>query len=64
MAAKTDSVIHRADYHTVLLDEAVRLGAQIQLNAKVVDIKSSQRPEVVLESGDVISADVVVGADG
>ncbi|EXJ55608.1 hypothetical protein A1O7_08536 [Cladophialophora yegresii CBS 114405] len=57
-------VIHRADYHGVMLDEAVRLGAQLRLNAKVVDITSSGTPQVVLEGGEVVPADVIVGADG
>jgi salicylate hydroxylase len=57
-------VIHRADYHGVLLDEAVRLGVDVKLNSKVVDIDFSETPHVVLESGEFIEADVIVGADG
>ena len=59
-------MIHRADYHGVLLDEATRLGAQLRLNAKVVDIdiNTAGKPSVVLESGDLVVADVIVGADG
>ena len=57
-------MIHRADYHRVLLDEAVRLGAEIRLNSKLVAIESSETPRVVLETGEVVHADVIVGADG
>ncbi|OAG34856.1 hypothetical protein AYO21_10961 [Fonsecaea monophora] len=58
-------VIHRADYHSVLLDEVSRLGGKLQLNAEVVDVKASaEKPKVVLRTGEVIDADVVVGADG
>ncbi|KAJ9602803.1 hypothetical protein H2200_012583 [Cladophialophora chaetospira] len=57
-------VVHRADYHRVLLDEVVRLGGQIRLNAKVVDIKSSGEPHALLETGEIVRADVIVGADG
>lgn len=55
-------VVHRADYHKVLLDEAVRRGAEIHLNCDVVkvDVLGSVR----LADGVVHSADVVVGADG
>ncbi|OAP57295.1 hypothetical protein AYL99_08033 [Fonsecaea erecta] len=58
-------VIHRADYHGVLLDEAVRLGGKLRLNAEAVDVKAStENPHVVLQTGEVIDADVIVGADG
>ena len=57
-------MIHRADYHQVLLDEAARLGATLRLDAEVVDIKTADNPHVVLQTGEVINADVIVGADG
>ncbi|EXJ74849.1 uncharacterized protein A1O5_01545 [Cladophialophora psammophila CBS 110553] len=58
-------VIHRADYHGVLLDEAVRLGGKLRLNAEAVDIKvSMENPHVVLQTGEIVDADVIVGADG
>ncbi|KIW98290.1 uncharacterized protein Z519_01874 [Cladophialophora bantiana CBS 173.52] len=58
-------VIHRADYHGVLLDEAVRLGAKLRLNAEAVDIKASmENPHVVLQTGEIVHADVIIGADG
>ncbi|KAJ5121313.1 uncharacterized protein N7515_009274 [Penicillium bovifimosum] len=56
-------IIHRVDYHRILLDEAVRLGAVLVLGAEVVDI-STEEPAVLLADGRRISADVVIGADG
>lgn len=61
----THSVIHRADYHGVLLDETLRLGGELRLDAEVVEIDyEAERPQVVLHTGEVISGDVIVGADG
>ncbi|KAJ9612792.1 hypothetical protein H2204_014897 [Knufia peltigerae] len=58
-------VIHRADYHGVLLDETLRLGGALRLDAEVVEIDyEAERPQVVLHTGEVISGDVIVGADG
>jgi 2-polyprenyl-6-methoxyphenol hydroxylase and related FAD-dependent oxidoreductases len=51
------------DYHGILLDEAIRLGAILQLGAEVEDIHTEQ-PAVLLAGGRCISADVVIGADG
>jgi 2-polyprenyl-6-methoxyphenol hydroxylase-like FAD-dependent oxidoreductase len=48
----------------VLLDEAIRLGAKVKLNAEVVDITAAGSPCVMLHSGEVVSADIIVGADG
>ncbi|OAL28800.1 hypothetical protein AYO22_02665 [Fonsecaea multimorphosa] len=57
-------VIHRADYHSVLLDEVLRLGGKLRLNAEAVEIKvSTENPHVVLQTGEIIEADVIVGAD-
>ncbi|KJK83954.1 hypothetical protein H634G_00317 [Metarhizium anisopliae BRIP 53293] len=56
-------LIHRADYMTVLLDEARRVGVRIRLGCDVdgVDLDT---PSVKLQSGHVYQADVVVGCDG
>ncbi|KAF1813356.1 FAD/NAD(P)-binding domain-containing protein [Eremomyces bilateralis CBS 781.70] len=56
-------VIHRADYHQVLLDEAKRLGVEIQLNASVKDI-SFEDGVVYLEDDTTLKGDVVIGGDG
>lgn len=56
-------LIHRADYMTVLLEEARRLGVQIQLGCEV-DSVDFNTPSVKLRNGDVCESDVVVGCDG
>lgn len=56
-------IIHRVDYHRILLDEAIRLGAVLQLGAEVENIYTEQ-PAVLLAGGRRISADIVIGADG
>ncbi|KKK26655.1 hypothetical protein ARAM_002541 [Aspergillus rambellii] len=56
-------VVHRADYHDILLKEAERLGAVVELDAEVVDVDVSET-KVTLRSGKVIAGDVIVGADG
>jgi 2-polyprenyl-6-methoxyphenol hydroxylase-like FAD-dependent oxidoreductase len=59
------SVIHRADYHTVLLDEALRLGADLRKNSEVVDGNfSPPNPYVLLQTGEKVEGDVIIGADG
>ncbi|EAW12904.1 putative salicylate hydroxylase [Aspergillus clavatus NRRL 1] len=56
-------VIHRADYHQILLDQAQSLGVEIRLDAAVerVDVEETA---VVLVGGEVIAGDVIIGADG
>ncbi|PTU17851.1 hypothetical protein P175DRAFT_0486605 [Aspergillus ochraceoroseus IBT 24754] len=56
-------VVHRADYHDILLKEAERLGAVVELDAEGVDVDVSET-KVTLRSGKVIAGDVIVGADG
>ncbi|KAF2992993.1 hypothetical protein E8E13_000921 [Curvularia kusanoi] len=56
-------VIHRADYHKVLMNEAKSLGVKITLDVRVVDI-DLDAGVVALENGKTVTADVVVGADG
>jgi flavin-dependent dehydrogenase len=48
----------------MLVDEAVRIGVDIRTGASVADISFTSKPVVILESGERIQADVVVGADG
>ncbi|KAH7399852.1 FAD dependent oxidoreductase [Cadophora sp. MPI-SDFR-AT-0126] len=62
---------HRADLHSCLLERAVELGAEVRCKARVVDVKvdsESQRDgdgaTVVLDGGEQIWCDLVVGADG
>lgn len=59
------STMHRADYQRVLVEEARRLGADIRLGCDVIDIQcGKQSPVVKLASGETITGDVIVGADG
>lgn len=44
-------------------DIAVQAGARIRYNAKVVDIDVSV-PHVVLEGGERVKGDLIIGADG
>ncbi|PVH97216.1 FAD/NAD(P)-binding domain-containing protein [Periconia macrospinosa] len=56
-------VIHRADYQRVLVDECERLGVDVRLKSEVQDI-DFDNTKVTLKNGDIISGDVIVGADG
>ncbi|KAH0354221.1 FAD/NAD(P)-binding domain-containing protein, partial [Aureobasidium melanogenum] len=59
---------HRADLHKALLDRAVELGASFSINARVIDIRYEEDAKdtatVILKSGERLTADLVVGADG
>jgi salicylate hydroxylase len=57
------SIIHRVDYHRILLDEAIRLGAVLRLGAEVTGI-STEEPTALLADGTRVMADVIIGADG
>ena len=57
------SVIHRADYLRVLVDEANQLGVEIRLDCQVARVDCSA-PYAELENRERIHADVIVGADG
>jgi salicylate hydroxylase len=57
------SVIHRADYHRVLLQEAERLGTRVVLNTKVVGL-DAYSGTVTSEDHREVTADVIVGGDG
>ncbi len=63
---RTRSVQRRhqhAELYDILYDAATRAGAQIRYNSEVVEIDASER-EVTLASGENVSGDVLVGADG
>ncbi|HET9731202.1 MAG TPA: FAD-dependent monooxygenase [Acidimicrobiales bacterium] len=56
-------MMHRAELQSVLLDACA--GAPIRLGARAVSVgQEPDRCRVVLDSGEVIDADLVVGADG
>jgi 2-polyprenyl-6-methoxyphenol hydroxylase-like FAD-dependent oxidoreductase len=61
--SQTFRVIHRHDYHAVLLREARRLNAEILLGVSVESIDFAQTL-VQLGNGKVLRGDVIVGADG
>lgn len=58
--------IHRADFHRLLLDLALGLpNTKLRLNSTVVAVDpSAPQPRITLASGETISADLIVGADG
>lgn len=53
--------IHRADLHAILVDAAVHAGVKLQANAPVSAVDGST---AILESGERIASDILVGADG
>lgn len=55
-------VIHRAELHGALMEDAQEV-AEIRVNSMVVAI-DFQKPTVTLQTGEVLEADLVVGADG
>ncbi|OCH90236.1 FAD/NAD-P-binding domain-containing protein, partial [Obba rivulosa] len=56
---------HYADVRKMLYDAAVELGTKIRTSAKISSVSLDiSKPSVTLESGDVIEADIIVGADG
>jgi flavin-dependent dehydrogenase len=56
------SVIHRADYHQILLDNARSLGVEIRLGALVEKILVDETAVIV--GAETITGDVIIGADG
>jgi salicylate hydroxylase len=56
--------VHRADLHKMLCDIALPL-VKLRLNSRVVSVSPDPlSPHVVLQSGEVVHADVIIGADG
>lgn len=58
---------HRADLHSVLLNRAIELGADIRTNSEVVDISFDDERSVatvLIKDQDAQVADLVIGADG
>lgn len=56
--------IHRADYHRILVEEAIRQGVDIRLNSFVTAV-DFERPAVQIRNqGEPFVADLIVGADG
>ncbi|KAF2846027.1 putative salicylate hydroxylase [Plenodomus tracheiphilus IPT5] len=57
-------VIHRADYVDVLLETAVASGVEIRLDAEVSKVDFESTTVTLKRSGEIVYADVIVGADG
>lgn len=59
---------HRADLHRALLERAEELGAEFEINARVVDVEFDEQGDgtatAVLADGRRRTADLIVGADG
>lgn len=55
-------VIHRAELHGALMDEAETV-AEVRVNSMVVAI-DFEKPSVTLQDGSVLEADLIIGADG
>ncbi|KIK45449.1 hypothetical protein CY34DRAFT_536551 [Suillus luteus UH-Slu-Lm8-n1] len=55
-------LLHRADFHR-MLHEAAEPYCDIRVNSRVVSVDPS-KPCVTLASGEVVSADLIIGADG
>jgi salicylate hydroxylase len=56
-------VVHRAHFHGALHKRASELGVEVRVNSKVVDY-DLEAPNIGLENGQVLSADLIVAADG
>ncbi|KAI9777405.1 MAG: hypothetical protein M1839_008918 [Geoglossum umbratile] len=55
--------MHRVDLQRILANRAQELGVVVRLSARVVGI-DFDRPSVTLESGEIVTGDAVLGADG
>lgn len=49
--------------HRILFEEAIRLGAEMRLDAEVADVDIGIN-KVFLRTGDEITGDAIIGADG
>ena len=56
-------MVHRADYHTVLLERALELGVVIRAGNRV-DEYDWDAPAAILQGGEKVHGDLVVVADG
>lgn len=56
-------MVHRADYHAVLLQKALDLGVDIRPNSRVVKY-DWEIPAIEIQSGERVAGDVLVIADG
>lgn len=54
---------HRGDYHQAFIDRVTELGITINMGSEIVSFDESV-PSATLKSGETITADVIIGADG
>ncbi|KAH8588928.1 FAD binding domain-containing protein [Bisporella sp. PMI_857] len=56
-------LIHRADFHAILVSAALAAGVTIRLKSPVKSVDFA-RPALLLENGEEVLGDVILGADG
>jgi len=56
-------LIHRADYQKLLFDGAVAAGVDVRLGSYALEVDETG-PSVKVHTGEILKADVIVGADG
>ncbi|KFY25049.1 hypothetical protein V491_01919 [Pseudogymnoascus sp. VKM F-3775] len=56
-------VVHRAHFHDALYQRALELGVEVRLASRVENYDLSS-PSLTLSSGEVVSGDLIVAADG
>ncbi|POR37615.1 Aromatic-ring hydroxylase-like protein [Tolypocladium paradoxum] len=56
-------LIHRADYMKILYEEARALGVQVKFGCEIQEV-DFEAPWVKLASGEIHTADVIIGSDG
>ncbi|KEF58622.1 salicylate hydroxylase [Exophiala aquamarina CBS 119918] len=57
--------MHRVDLQKILYSKALALGVDVKLSHRISSVDSTpEGPRIVLESGQIIDYDIVVGADG
>jgi salicylate hydroxylase len=56
-------LIHRPDYHRLLHEAALENGCEIRVKSRVTSIDESV-PSLTLKSGETLTADIIIGADG
>lgn len=55
--------VHRADLQNVLYEAAKKIGIEVRLGCTVVGVDEAG-PAVLIQGGERIEADLIVGADG
>jgi salicylate hydroxylase len=62
-ATPVNDIVQHADFRRLLYQTAFLYGAKIRRRTRVVAIDSEER-SVTLASGEILRADVIIGADG